>query len=258
MRFRLMVGLVVLLVAAGCSDGSGSPTTPVPVTTLPEVPNPPPPISVERAHVDFGDIRRLVGNWELVSFPGEPFAPRIPTLTFGYLRTNETGLTYQMYRDGLCRQRWGWYTLAGNEIRANTSGWNILIPDPCADDAEFRLLGSWLWQAETWSVEGELLTITSVDGVTGAFRRMAEFPDPQLTDDDGLETVAPRLHFVDDSGFLVRIQEQENSDDVHRSENVNWLAWAPEAAQGTSDRLGWRTELVVSPNSWDFYRNLRD
>jgi hypothetical protein len=254
-----MVGVAVLLVAAGCSaGGSGSPTTPAPVSTLPEIPNPPPPISVERGDVDFGDLRRLVGSWELVSFPGEPFAPQIPTLTFGYLRTNETGLSYDMYRDGLCRQRWGSYTVAGNQIRANTNGWNLLIRDPCEDDSEFRLFGSWLWQAVTWSVEGELLTITSVDGVTGEFRRVVEFPDPQLVEDDGLETVAPRLHFVDESGFLARIQEQEEGDGWHGSEILNWLAWTPGSAQETPEGPAWRTEVVVSPNSWDFYRRLRD
>jgi hypothetical protein len=110
---------------------------------------------------------------------------------------------------------------------------------------------SWVNQAETWSVQGDRLSITTAADVTATFSKVADWADPQAGD-DGLETVAPRLHFVDESGFLVLIQEQEDADGLHGSENLNWLAWTA----GSAD--GWRTESLVSPNSWDFYRNLRD
>ncbi len=256
-----MVGLVLLLVAAGCTSGGASvpPTKATVPGFLTDPPNPPPSLNPRATDLDYGDFRQILGSWELVSYSGDPFSV-VPRLRFGYVRTNERGVLFEMSSQGPCGRDGGRYVVVGDAIRVYAWGGILLfqLTPACLDVLEDARFSSWLHHAERWQVQGERLSITSVDDVTGVFRRVAEFPDPRLVEDDGLETVAPRLHFVDESGFLGRIQEQEDADGVHRSEDLNWLAWSTGSAQSAYDGLDWRTEVVVSPNSWDFYRTLRD
>ena len=63
---------------------------------------------------------------------------------------------------------------------------------------------------------------------------------------------------MDETGFLIQTQEQEAADGLHPPQNVSWIAWSPGSGQAVVDGFDWRTESLVSPNSWDFYRNPRD
>lgn len=253
--------IVFVLLAAGCTSSESARTTttpnddprPVP-RTLPVFSDLPPPLDVEVSELDFAAFRQILGRWELVSFPGEPFSGT-PRISFGHLQ-NARGkrLSYMAGWGGLCNSHGGEFLVDGDQLRV--TGWSSTLMG-CIPNDEDPVFSVWYARAETWSVKGDQLSITSVDGVTAVFQRSAHAPVPRPNGSDSpMDTVTPRLHFIDGTGFLVRIQEQSSADDSHEPRALNWIAWSSGLSDGDLDGFTWETASIVTPRFWNYQTRL--
>ncbi len=64
------------------------------------------------------------------------------------------------------------------------------------------------------------------------------------------------MHFVDGTGFLVRLQEQSSADDSHEPQALNWIAWSSGLSDGGLDGFTWETASMVTPRPWNYQTRL--
>ena len=151
---------------------------------------------------------------------------------------------------GLCNSHGGEFLADGDQLRTFAGSSTLVgcLGEISRQEAMFSL---WYALAETWSVDGDGLSITSVDGVTALFKRSTPFFRPNGSDSE-MDTVAPRLHLVDGTGFVMRIEEQSSADGLHEPQLVNWLAWGAGFADGSADGFAWETASVITPDFWNY------
>ncbi len=252
-----------MLFAAGCTSSEPAHTTvtrsddppPAPRPTIPVLSDFPPPLDLEAAELDFAAFRGIIGYWELVSFPGEPFSGT-PHISFSHLQSARgKRLSYTAGFGGLCNSHSGEFLVDGDELRFSHHSSTLIgcIPSDGGD----AVFSTWFSRAERWSVERDKLSITSVDGVTAVFSRSTPFWLPRGNRSESpMDTVAPRLHFVDGTGFLMRIQEQSSADDLHEPQALNWIAWDQASSDGKPDGFAWETVSVATPRFWNYQTRL--
>lgn len=248
-----VVSAVVLAACSNGGTGSPSPHGQGPpwnqIIVAPRDFGPAPsPLHVDAEDIDAAAFRGVVGWWELASFPGETF-DGTPYIHFSHLQTwRKQRLSYGYGYGGICNGHSGEYLVDGDQMRLSATSSTLM---GCVGDINRQeiVFGGFVHSVERWSRDGDVLTLMTSDGTAAVFRpmhpRWVRFDEAEL-----VETVTPRVHFVDETGFLLGLQEQESADGIHAEEKVNWVAWERGFHGVATDGFAWESGHYETEDTW--------
>lgn len=250
---RVWVFLAALLMAGACAsgrtDGSlpGPPTAPLDTLLEPGTASPLRPTRQATLPGEVAGYRTVVGSWELESFsPGSLGGE--PRVVFDLASSaNRQASVYGFGFSGMCNGHSGSYAIDGDAISINGFRMSLMLCGDLNDDDD--VFASFLTSATRWEVVEDQLVLANDDGETATFDRLDRlegFSNRLET----VETVTPRVHFLDKTGFMLAIQEQRAVDGIHDEEQVSWVAWEGGIGDRSADGFRWEGGHYTTEYTW--------